>query len=159
MQIILAGKGDTWCFGDSVTLALQSGNFVNQSSSNINSIETSASISDSISNLLFYCGGYTNNTVWLHKCLERQSSINSKWNSILGDGTITNGFYYSIPVRQCKYYIFFNWLCQVLYYSVVDMSLNSGNGAVTQKTCYFITLHLYQKNLLASNTVTGVIGG
>jgi len=54
--IVKADKsGDTWCFGDSVTLALQSGNFVNQSSSNINSIEASASISDSIGNLLFYC--------------------------------------------------------------------------------------------------------
>lgn len=153
-KLFSQGKGDTWCFGDSVTLALQSGNFVNQSSSNINSIEASASISDSIGNLLFYCGGYTNNTVGYINVWNASHQLIQNGDSILGDGTITNGLIIiPFPSDSAKYYIFSIGSVRFLYYSVVDMSLNSGNGAVTQKNVL-----LYNASTL-SEKLTGIKHG
>jgi hypothetical protein len=143
------GKGDTWCFGDSVTLSLQAGNLVNLPSSNINSGESSASISDDNGNLLFYCGGYTNSTVGYLKIWNGSHQLIQNGDSILGEGTITNGLVIiPFPSDTNKYYLFSNAPISgfgiFLYYSIIDMSLNSGNGGVIQKN-----ILLYNNSTLA----------
>src|SRR5690606_19542800 len=149
LQSLSQGQSDTWCFGDSVTLNLQSGNFINLPSCNLNSIESSASISDSNGNLIFYAGGYTNSTVSYLKIFSASHQLIQNGDSIKGDGTVTNGLVIlPFPSDTNKYYLFSiaptMGFGLHLYYSIIDMSLNSGNGAVIQKN-----ILLYNQTTLA----------
>lgn len=132
------GRGNTWCFGDSVTLSMQNGNFVNLPLCNLHSIESSTSISDTNGNLLFYSGGFINSAWGYINIYDSSHQLMQNGDSIMGEGTVTNGLIIlPFPNDTTKYYLFsristfgFDYH---LYYSVIDINLNGGLGAVIQK--------------------------
>lgn len=88
--------------------------------------ESSAVISDSSGNLLFYSNG----TVVINAL---QDTMPNGFN-IIGDMSSSNG---SIIIKKPKsnnlYYLFTTYMNSNLYYSIIDMNLNYGNGDVIQK--------------------------
>ncbi len=152
-------KGNTWCFGDSVNISFQSGSIINNLSCNLNTIESSASISDDSGNLLFYCGGYTNATVGYLKILNVNNQVILNGDSILGDGTVTNGLLIlPLPGDINKYYLFSRIATpgygNNLYYSIIDMSMNGGNGIVIQKNI-LLSNNIFSEKLSAVKHANG----
>ena len=136
---LFAQRGNIWCFGDS------SGINFNQSPPlplkyNIKSRGTSATYCNSIGNLLFYVAydptGMTSPTPF------KNGNIYNSSGAIMQNGDlIVMGLWYEeaviIPNANDSnlFYIFSVGVSgnYGLYYSVVDLSLNNGWGAVTQK--------------------------
>ena len=129
-------QGNIWCFGDSAGI-----NF-NQSppstfTSSVRSRGSCCSIADTSGSLLFYANtgsGVLGSTtlVWTS---EHQLMQN-------GDSIVGQGWYYELvivpnPASNNTFYLFSIGVTNSgdsgLYYSVVDMNMNGGLGAVTQK--------------------------
>ncbi|OQB59855.1 MAG: hypothetical protein BWX95_02478 [Bacteroidetes bacterium ADurb.Bin141] len=145
LDVFSQGQGDTWCFGDSANIRLVGNNFINLPSCNLNSIESSASISDMTGNLLFYCGGYSVSNYSYVNCFNNNHQLLQNGDSIMGGQSVTNGLIIiPFPDDSNKYYLFSRissfGFGYNLYYSIIDMSQNSGLGSVIQK------------NILLSNT-------
>ena len=126
ITIILGqGQGNIWCFGDSAGIDFN--NSLPYTNCVIDStIEACSSISDKNGNLLFYTNGIT---VWNanHKKMKNGTGL-------LSHPTITQGvLIIPFPFDSLKYYIFTsNQTSPVFgfYYSVVDMSLDTGLGGI-----------------------------
>ena len=127
---LLAQKyGNNWCFGDSLMLNFNSCVPVVSSSSN-EGFEGCSTISDSLGNLLFYTNSVK---VW-------NKNHNLMQNGILMNtvGTISQVLIIPKPLSIKDYYVF---TVQVqaspfspkFQYHEIDMNLNSGLGAVTNK--------------------------
>lgn len=114
-------------------------------------LETNSNISDSLGNLLFYCNGiYIANA-------NNDTMVNG---SGLNPNTYTSQATYGLEVKQGNlilrkpdsfnlYYLFHETLFRdqsvgdyrvsELYYSIIDMSLDSGRGVVTQKNVILLS--------------------
>jgi len=119
-----------WNFGEYAGLDFSSGNpiaIIN--SAMYNDGHGTASISDTAGNLLFYTDG---KSVWNKNNLQMPNGSGL----IAGAGSIQRVLIIPKPLSNTIYYIFHNWVSPdstALYYSVVDMSLQSGFGNVTSK--------------------------
>lgn len=116
-----------WYFGQNAGLDFTSGSPVTMSGSAMNTIDNSATISDGVGNIQFYTDGVT---VW-----NRLNNVMSNGTGLLG--AQSGGQPATIvphPGNANLYYVF---TCDVmagsngLRYSIVDMSQQSGLGAVT----------------------------
>ena len=118
-----------WFFGNHASLNFSSGSPVAVSGSNMNAIEGSSSISDSQGNLLFYTDGLS---VWNRNHLLMQNGT-----GLMGSWTSTQtSLIVPFPGNSDNYYIFTtdgadNHGVNGLRYSIVDMTLDNGFGAVT----------------------------
>ncbi|TSA50188.1 MAG: T9SS C-terminal target domain-containing protein [Sphingobacteriales bacterium] len=126
-------RGDNWCFGDSVMLNFAGGNIIVSTSAIHNTdfspahgvLEPAASISDSSGNLLFYTNGFT---VW-----NRNHEVMLNGDSLKCSYTVTNGvIILPYPQHDSLYYIFYQNEFTSLYYSVVNINLDGGLGAIIQ---------------------------
>ena len=133
------GRNSIWCFGDSAGIDFRNISAPSVFASGINSKGTSASITDSLGNLLFYAGSpdirYFNNGV-LKAVVYNRDHIQM----VNGDSLNCEVWYHEIviipdPSNQNLYYIFHVGVTGQygLYYSVVDMTQDSGRGAVISK--------------------------
>ncbi len=120
-----------WYFGNNAALNFSSGNPTSVSGSALATQEGSASISDAIGNLLFYTDG---SSVWDRNNNYMPSAIGT----LLGDGSSTqSGVIVQKPGSSTLYYIFtadqggYGGPNQGINYSIVDMTLNAGNGDVS----------------------------
>ena len=136
LPLLAIGQGETsnWYFGERAGLQFQNdGSVSSLSDGQINTFEGCASISDSFGNLLFYTDGIT--------VYGKNHQIMSNGNGLYGDPSSTqSAIIVPKPQDPDKLYIFTVDTSSFegdpnrgLNYSLVDMSLNNGNGAVVQK--------------------------
>ncbi|MDF3029014.1 MAG: hypothetical protein K0S23_3321 [Fluviicola sp.] len=115
-----------WFFGDHAALDFSSGVPVSVQNSQLNTMEGTSSISDSVGNLLFYTDGIT---VW-----NRLHGMMPNGQNLMGHpSTSQSALIVQRPCYPNRYYIFTAPAggSNKLYYSEVDLALNSGLGAVT----------------------------
>lgn len=118
---------DNWYFGNLGALNFASGNPVIVNNSAMLSWDNSSTMSDAAGNLLFYSNGMT---VW-----NKNHQVMVNGNGLLGD---TTGGQCATAVRQPGtnlYYLFtiddqLSTPNNGLRYSIIDMSLDGGNGAI-----------------------------
>lgn len=148
-------KNTNWCFGDSAGIDF---NLVNPSPfpSSVNSRGGVVSISDSIGNLLFYAGGTTNA---LNAQYPKAAAVYSFNHQIMlnGDSIVGSAWYreHVIVPFPNNYQMFYLFSAGVttnpgFFYSVIDMSLNNGNGAVVQKNVPLQTNNIYANDGIAA---------
>jgi len=127
------GEANKWLFGDNGGLDFNSGSPVPFPGGQTFTDEGSASVSDAAGNLLFYTDGIT---VW------------DKTHSIMPNGTgLLGGFSSSqsamivlLPGSTTQYYIFtVGQTFTDFNYSIVDMTMNGGNGDVSVKNVLIST--------------------
>jgi gliding motility-associated-like protein len=123
-------EANYWYFGKYAGLNFNSGNPVAVVDGQLNTTEGCATISNNLGQLLFYTDG---NTVWNKNHVVMQNGI-----GLLGNISSTqSAIIVPKPGSASIYYIFTAGLVSTIYptrgihYSEVDMSLDSGLGAVT----------------------------
>jgi hypothetical protein len=133
-------RNAVWCFGDSAGI-----NFSDTANpytfvSEMNSIGSCSSICDSAGNLLFYCStpdinGFLNGVYPLGIVYNRNHEM-----MLNGDSLNCRAWYHEMvivpyPGNPNRYYIFHVGVTGLfgLYYSIVDMTQDSGRGAVISK--------------------------
>lgn len=107
----------------------------------LSSHESSASVSDSTGDLLFYVGSPTNfgnQQAWIHKVWNRNHQMMPNGDSLLGQTSVTQGSIIIPDVINPNYYYIFHigWVIgtgRFLFYSTIDISANGGTGEVIMK--------------------------
>ena len=127
-------EADIWYFGDFAGMDFRSGNPVALTNSAMSQAEGCASISDKEGNLLFYTNGIT---VW-----NKNHSVMQNGTGLMGHPSSTqSGVIVPKPGSNSLYYIF-TVPAEIgtdgLRYSVVDMSLDNGLGAITNEKNVFL---------------------
>lgn len=130
------GEANKWLFGNGGGLDFNTGSPLPFAGGQTATTEGSASVSDAAGNLLFYTDGIT---VW-----DRTHAIMPNGTGLLGGfSSSQSAMIVLLPGSTTLYYIFtVGQTFTDFNYSIVDMTLNAGNGAVTIK------------NSLVSTTVT-----
>ena len=117
---------DNWYFGTNAGVSFVSGSPVNLSGGQISTIEGCSSISDGAGNLLFYTDGLV--------VYNKNHNFMPNGTGLLGDLSSTqSALIVSDPGNANQYYIFTTdnyWGNDGLRYSIVDMTLNGGNGDI-----------------------------
>lgn len=120
------GQTNIWYFGNNAGLDFSTGTPVALTDGQIVTNEGCATTSDANGNLLFYTDGIT---VW-----DRNHNIMPNGQFLQGDSSSSqSGIIVPFPNDVTKYYIFSvdqNASNGGLYYSVVDLTLNGGNGDI-----------------------------
>lgn len=120
-------QADWWYFGDKAGVHFTSMGPVADLDGQLKSTEGCASISDAFGNLLFYTRG---DTVWdaSHNVMQDGTGLTA--NGAAGDGAM-NSYIVPRPGDPSEFYLFtVTSFSGGLYYSKVDMTLNSGLGGV-----------------------------
>ncbi len=133
--ILAQGEASKWYFGNFAGLDFSSGTptaLTNMPTnySNLNSEEGCTTISNSAGELLFYTNGkivWTKNHTIMANGTELGGDQSSTQSAIIVPAPETPNIYYIFTVDE------HNYNRQGLSYSIVDMSLNNGLGAVTTK--------------------------
>lgn len=124
-----ANEGNIWYFGANAGLDFNSGAPVPLLDGQINTVEGCASISDTNGDLLFYTDGST--------IYDRTHAIMSNGSGLPGNASSSqSGVIIPVIGSSTQYYVFsvdYNTGSNALAYSIVDMTLNNGNGEVTVK--------------------------
>ncbi|MEO8146282.1 MAG: hypothetical protein ABI723_01530 [Bacteroidia bacterium] len=128
-------RNDIWCFGDSAGIDFSNINNPMPIHSAVKSRGSCVSICDANSNLLFY--GYTRATLPGNTTLlkNRNDTIMLNGDNVVGRGWYMELVIIPMPGNSDQYYVFSAGVTSIygLYYSVVDMLLDSGLGGVIQK--------------------------
>lgn len=122
-----------WYFGYNAGLDFTSGSPVAVTDGQIHTIEGSSVMSDNEGNLLFYTDGMT--------VYNKNHTIMVNGIGLLSNPSSTQAaIVVPRPEHPNIYYIFTIWSADGLHYSVVDMSLDGGNGAVIEKNNFLMSL-------------------
>jgi hypothetical protein len=129
LNLLGQGQFKNWYFGTNAGLSFASGSPAALTNGALVTTEGCASISDASGNLLFYTDGVT---VW-----NRNHVVMTNGSGLLGDASSTqSAIIVQQPLSSNLFYVFTadndagpNGIC----YSIVDLSLSSGLGAVTSK--------------------------
>jgi hypothetical protein len=128
-----------WYFGNNAALKFENNQPVALTNSAMAQVEGVATMSDANGNLLFYTDGIT--------IYNRNHTVMVNGSGLLSSFTNTQAaFIMPFAGNQNKYYVL---TPNPYYYSVVDMALDGGNGAVVEG----------QKNILLSNESSEKIAG
>ena len=130
-------RGSVWCFGDSALVDFSDTANIVTGTSSVKSRGSCVSISDSAGYLILYAytrAGVNHNTTLLKN---NQDSLVQNGDSIVGEGWYRELVLISYPESDSLYILFSIGVTGSsqpgIYYSIVDMSLNGGLGAVIQK--------------------------
>lgn len=127
--VLCQEQASNWYFGENSGINFNSadGTVSFLSDSSIQTKEGNATISDEDGNLLFYTDGIT--------VYNKNHFVMANGSGLLGDSSSSqSAIIVPMPENPSLYYIFTvgsNQNANGLKYSIVDMSMNSGNGAVT----------------------------
>ncbi len=134
-------QDNIWYFGDSAGLNFNSGIPIPLLDGLSSSNEITSAISDTNGNLLFYVGAKTSAssngadmylTIW-----NRNQQIMQNGDTLYGNYSVTQGcIIVPFPGDSLHYYIFHLEhypINSYLYYSIVDMTLDSGRGGIISK--------------------------
>lgn len=128
-----------WYFGNQAALKFENNIPIAITNSAMTQVEGVATMSDANGNLLFYTNGIT--------VFNRNHEVMLNGTGLLSSSTNTQAaFVMPHPVDINKYYII---TPNPYRYSVVDMTLDSGNGAIVEE----------EKNILINNESSEKIGG
>ncbi len=134
------GENNIWCFGAGGGMDFNFGPpvFFNN---NINAVEGCASVCDATGNLLFYA---TPEAVW-----DRNGNIMPNGSGLNGSVSMTQGAAIVQSYTDPNLYYLFTNDIGSLFYSVIDMTLNGGNGDVVigQKNI-FIESNMMEKMIV-----------
>jgi hypothetical protein len=135
---------------------------------NMNFSETNGTISDQSGNLLFYSNGiYMSQMHWMTPCrmvLALNPGYLGKLHRMNYGLTIPQGnLVIPIPGDTMRYYLFHetvddvgaSWASYYLFYSIVDMNLDGGLGAVVQKNTVLLQDTLIEGRLTAVKHANG----
>lgn len=151
-------KNTIWCFGDSTGI-----NFNTTSpttySTGIDSRGGVVSIADSMGNLIFYAGGTPDA---LGANIQGAKAYNASHQLLLNSDSIVGRAWYRehailpYPNSDSLFYLFSAGVTSVtgFFYSIIDMSQDSGRGAVVQKN-----IPLQNNNFYANDGVTAIKHG
>ena len=137
-----------WYFGHKAGIDFSSGSPVADTNGQLVSIENSSTISDPSGNLLFYSNG-TEVRNRQHAIMPNGSGINGNQSALQGSIVIP------IPTRPNDCYLVVISESGTLSYSKIDMTLNNGLGAITEKNVLLgehssegmaATIHCNQEN-------------
>ena len=140
ISFVVIGQGEVnnWHFGNGAAITFNNGAPVSVAGSSMFAPEGCSSYSDPQGNLLFYTNGIT---VW-----DATNAVMANGSGLFGYLSATQGaLIIREPGSSTIYYIFHLNFVQTgwpgfqnyeLYYSVVDMTLNGGLGAVTLKNVF-----------------------
>ena len=136
VNLLIAQKeNNIWYFGNYAGLDFNSGSPVYLDNGKLNTLEGCASISNSEGNLLFYTDGVS---VW-----DKTHNIMPNGDSLAGSfSSSQSALIVPMPGDEKKYYIFTTdagFSTRDFRYSVVDLSLNNGNGDITTKNYFLFT--------------------
>ncbi len=136
-NIIRAQTDVNWYFGDKAAIKFTANGPVSLTNSQMTATEGSSAISDVSGNLLFYSNG---NNIWNKK----HRIMKNGENYAKGYSAIQSCIIVPMPGSDVKYYIFTSPEFENgdpnlagHTYSIVDMSLENGDGAVIQKNIVF----------------------
>ena len=128
-----------WCFGDSAGVVF--GNTLTYFATTESSLSASVSIADAQDSLLFY-GTSVHPTAYITGW-KKNGRLHNRLHQVMqnGDSLICLGWYHDIlivpkSITDSTLYVFNAGVSGPyfgLYYSIVDLKLNNGLGAVTQK--------------------------
>ncbi|HNA17474.1 MAG TPA: hypothetical protein PK678_13190, partial [Ferruginibacter sp.] len=128
-----------WCFGDSAGVVF--GNTLTYFATTESSLSASVSIADAQDSLLFY-GTSVHPTAYITGW-KKNGRLHNRLHQVMqnGDSLICLGWYHDIlivpkSITDSTFYVFNAGVSGPyfgLYYSIVDLKLNNGLGAVTQK--------------------------
>lgn len=148
----LYGQGyyNHWYFGNGASIDFNSGAPVATNNGAMQTAEGCASISDYNGNLLFYSDGST--------VYNRNHAIMLNGTNLRGDWSSSqSALIVRVPNDTMKYYLFTqddHLSAGDLHYSIVDMTLDGGNGAVINKNTFLGTT--FTEKLVAAHTNCGV---
>ncbi|MBL0340227.1 MAG: T9SS type A sorting domain-containing protein [Bacteroidetes bacterium] len=128
-------RNSVWCFGDSAGIDFSSGTGV-PILSGMDGRGSCASIADTNGNLLFYANTRSANGNYSALVFDSTHSVMLNGDSIFGQGWYQEVVIVPNPANDSTYYLFSIGVASGsfgLYYSIVDMRLNAGLGAVTTK--------------------------
>ncbi|MBK7391225.1 MAG: hypothetical protein IPI23_19795 [Bacteroidetes bacterium] len=130
-------RGNIWCFGDSAGINFNNLNNPVPISTGLRTRGSCASIADTTGNLLFYANDRANFPG------DYSTVIYNRWNNLMinGDSIVGEGWYNEIvifpfPDNDSLYYLFSISTALGpggLYYSIINMKADSGNGDVISK--------------------------
>jgi hypothetical protein len=128
-------KNSIWCFGDSSGIDFSNVLVPIPFITSLDTRGTAVSIADSINNLLFYANtraGLAGNTalVW-----DKNHQLMQNGDSIVGRAWYKELIIIPLPDSQNLFYVFSSGETSIygLYYSIINLNLNGGLGAVVQK--------------------------
>ncbi len=125
-------EANVWYFGNKAGLDFNSGTAVVLEDGALDSFEGVSTICDTDGNLLFYTDGIT--------VYNKNHTIMQNGTGLLGHPSATqSGVIVPVPLSSTLFYIFtvdYAYTTGSLHYSIVDISLNGGLGAVTTKNVY-----------------------
>ena len=135
------GRGNIWCFGDSCLIDFNT-QPPNAGTSIMRTRGTACSISDSLGNLLFYCGSphislwQSGGVYFLGTIYNRDNQIMDGGDTLAGEAWYNEMVVIADPGNSQRYFLFhLEEMAQNtgLYYSIIDMSFNAGLGKVVTK--------------------------
>ncbi|CAN5639851.1 hypothetical protein BH11BAC1_BH11BAC1_19580 [soil metagenome] len=157
-QLAAQNRNSNWCFGDSAGVHFN-GSQTSLFTSSVKCRGSCASISDSTGALLFYYSYAPDGMINGHPF--ENGNVYTKEHRIMTNGDlVVSGLWYQegviipLPGDSHKYYLFTVGVTgnYGLYYSIIDMSIDSGRGSVIQKN---VQLHSFQ----ASDCVVAIRHG
>lgn len=130
VNLFAQNQNNIWYFGYGAGIDFNSGNPVVLTNSSMNMSEGTASIADSLGNILFYTNGIV---VW-----NAQHDTMDNGDSLMGTGTTTQTAIAPKPGKEDSIYYVFTAdknpnVTNGLRYSVIDLKLNAGLGKVVSK--------------------------
>lgn len=137
MPAVSQKRNNIWCFGDSAGIDFNS-NPPQPLNSVVRARGSSVSISDSLGNLIVYAANSPSTIPPISQLVK----VYNKYNQLLtfGDSIVGTAWYFELvlipaPGQNNIFYLFSIGVTSYygLYYSVIDMNQNGGQGAVTQK--------------------------
>jgi hypothetical protein len=157
-QQALLNRTKHWCFSHKAGLDFNMASGVQKVFNRSNGVvfEGNSCISDTLSNLLFYCNG---DTIWNRNHQMMLNGAGMKSDKI----TALNSCIIPRPLNANQYFVFVNECVNnncsggKLYYSLVDITLDGGNGAVVagQKNIV-VMLQAYNSGLAFTKHANGL---
>ncbi len=123
-------RNSIWCFGDSAGIDFNNPNIPLTFASGMDGNGSCASIADSNGNLLFYTNFNYNGDTKIYNSMH-SPIVNS--DTLVGNGFFQGLIIVPIPDNDSLYYIFVLYLGDGIYYHLINMKHNGGQGIVLQK--------------------------
>jgi len=145
--LVAQKRNNIWCFGDSAGIDFNIAGNPSPIASAMDGRGSCVSISDTSGNLLFY--SYTRANTLGNTAIIRSynDSIMQNGTNIVGEGWYRELEIIPMPNNASQYYLFSIGVLgnsqTGLYYSIIDMSLNGGLGAVVQKNVQLLSYKMH----------------
>ncbi len=135
MQAAGQNRNSVWCFGDSALIDFGDTSNLIIGSCGLDTRGSCASISDQTGQLLFYAFTRAGSGTFTTLVFDTSDNLMQNGDLIMGEGWYNELVIIPNPFNDSTYYLFSIGVAGIygLSYSIIDMRLNGGLGAVTSK--------------------------